>query len=215
MQRFTISIGLLFFGVIIAIGIYLGKEYFVSAHPPPDVDCGSLVDCGSCASLQGCGWCSSNKTCMKSNRFGSADGKRCGVDKLVTVSQVCPKAPAPEEVVPPVDVIQETVNMIKEEVMPEGFEVRKTALNPVLEPFENGAEVMSAVATTTEDAPVNYSILNTTYKPVEVNTEEIIQKELDRNGLPSIEGFSSTGDVNAIIQKSIHSKKTTAKPSGV
>ena len=213
MQRFNILLGLLFLTLIIAIGLYLGREYFISAKPPPDVDCGSLVECGTCASLQGCGWCSSNKTCMKSNRFNSADGNRCGTEKLVTVSQVCPKAPAPEQVVPHVDVIQETVNMIKG-VETEGFEAQKTALNPVLESFENGKEVMSAVATTSKDPPVNYSLLTTTYKPVEVNTEEIIQKGLDRNGLPSIEGFSSTGNINSVINKSIDSKEILAKPSG-
>jgi hypothetical protein len=189
--------------ILLVIGVYMGREYFSVATP--DIDCGSLVDCKTCANLQGCGWCASNATCMNSNRFGVADGKKCGQNKLVIASQVCPKAPpAPAvTVAPPIDVVQETVNMIKE-VETEGFETRKTALNPVAEPFAE-SELLSSTMPSA-DPPVNYSNLEGTHKPVEVNTEDILVKQLQRNGLPSIEGFSSSGDVNSIIHKSIESK---------
>jgi hypothetical protein len=196
------------FFILLVAGVYMGREYFGVATP--DIDCGSLADCKTCANLQGCGWCASNATCMNSNRFGVADGKKCGQNKLVTASQTCPMAPpAPTVASPPVDVVQETVNMIKG-VGEEGFETRKTALNPVAEPFAD-SELLGSLSSA--DPPVNYSNLEGTYKPVEVNTEDILVKQLQRNGLPSIEGFASTGDVNSLIHKSIESKEVSAMPS--
>jgi hypothetical protein len=183
----------LVFILAIALGLFLKPVIEKFAVASPLIDCSTNKDCSTCSNTQGCGWCKSSNSCVMVDRFNVPYGKSCEVEGIVELASLCPPVVIAmndpmikERPANPMNNVPQTINA--------NVVARKT-VEPMDDMVSTAMDKLSSIfSTTSEVEPTisGYTDTMTDIEEVDSNVkgfDDVVQKELIRNGLVVKEGF--------------------------